>query len=570
MGIDCTPEERAILDNWPVVTGEDIEKMNDLFRHYIFFEKVKGDKITIPGVKFYASCCGHEETICRERRTEYPWQSNLLDACSHNELFTCPWCGRQVRMKDLSKSGQRKTLCQTELTMLLHGVGDALYADALVLRKDFSGKAGLTAKPEYWASSAYRFTIGDVMQIDYQVWGDGSITHEVGSLHKQKKVMEPFKAGNISFFQYEPYSILNRPALDTHPVFKYCQFFGNWQYKPGGGRGYRFKFHDFVSYMTAYCIYPRQVERFMKAGFSYPVSDLVYKRKKNADAINWAETDARKTLGLSKQELHQFMVIQPPLDCLAVKKYVKKHWGKDWPLSFCMDFDNLWGCDLSSMYVLSFLKRYRIDPEKFLRYLGGQFDECRIELVAYKDFFDTYRDYIEASYELGRCLEHTAVLYPPMLLTAHDEAVNALAKLRHGEPGERAPAGVRARRLKYEFAMDGLEIVFPLTARAIQREGKLLSHCVGGYAARHMKGTLSILFLRKSDAPGVPYVTIEMHGNSLQQIHGFQNDRGSVSPRITHKAFIDTWLAWLKKGSPRDEQGNPIIPKRRTKKEAVA
>ena len=37
MGMHCTPEERAILDAWPVVTAEDIEQMNGLFPHYIFF-----------------------------------------------------------------------------------------------------------------------------------------------------------------------------------------------------------------------------------------------------------------------------------------------------------------------------------------------------------------------------------------------------------------------------------------------------------------------------------------------------------------------------------------------------
>ena len=31
-----TVQEQAILDNWPVVTADDIELMNDEFPHYIF------------------------------------------------------------------------------------------------------------------------------------------------------------------------------------------------------------------------------------------------------------------------------------------------------------------------------------------------------------------------------------------------------------------------------------------------------------------------------------------------------------------------------------------------------
>ena len=66
------------------------------------------------------------------------------------------------------------------------------------------------------------------------------------------------------------------------------------------------------------------------------------------------------------------------------------------------------------------------------------------------------------------------------------------------KPG-RAPASATARRLKYEFELDGLRIVFPMTAAAIRREGKLLRHCVGGYADRHMKGVVTILFLRSEE-----------------------------------------------------------------------
>ena len=63
-------------------------------------------------------------------------------------------------------------------------------------------------------------------------------------------------------------------------------------------------------------------------------------------------------------------------------------------------------------------------------------------------------------------------------------------------------------------------------------------------------------------APHQPYVTIEMHGNNIAQIHGKNNDIGGVSPRVTHKKFLDTWLEWLEDGSKRDADGKPILPKK--------
>ena len=93
---------------------------------------------------------------------------------------------------------------------------------------------------------------------------------------------------------------------------------------------------------------------------------------------------------------------------------------------------------------------------------------------------------------------------------------------------------------------------------------------MGDYADRHLNGTLTILFLRRSDRPEMPYVTIEMDGNQLRQIHGYKNETkpcadnpGRVSPRVRHKDFLDTWLRWLRSGSKRNADGTPKLPKRK-------
>ena len=35
-----TERERELLNNWPTVTEQDLERMNDLFSHYLFFRRV--------------------------------------------------------------------------------------------------------------------------------------------------------------------------------------------------------------------------------------------------------------------------------------------------------------------------------------------------------------------------------------------------------------------------------------------------------------------------------------------------------------------------------------------------
>ena len=558
-----TEHEREILNGWPAVTQEDLVRMNDLFQHYLFFRRV--NTLGLVTIDLRASCCGHQEIRPVLPRTQTPEHRELLDHLKHKEPWTCPWCGRSVRVMDLSRAGKRKALAQRELTVLLHARGDALYADALVLRKDYEDDASLTAPPTAWCSSGYRFVNGEVMQSDHQVFEEKPvITYERDKLGRRKLVQEPFKLGSISFYQHESYSILNREALEGHSFFRYCGYFHHWQARPGGAKGYAFRFHDFISYLTAYAIYPRQVEMLVKSGLYQPLADLIVDRKKNAAAMCWEEPDPRKSFGLNKGELSWLMAVQPPLEVLAVQNYVRQHWGKTWDLAFCYDFFNLWGVHQAPMEVLRFLKKYHLDPDRFLRYLDGVFVQNE---EYYATLFEVYRDYLEAAYTLGYCMEHSRVLWPEQLYTAHDRLTAELAARYTELKSKKVAMDGKSRKAKYEFELDGLRIIFPLTAQAIQREGKALDHCVGGYAQRHIRGVLTILFLRRSQAPGVPYVTIEMDGNRIQQIHGYRNEvgTGAQNPREVHKEFLDTWLRGLRAGSKRNEDGTPKLPKVRKK-----
>lgn len=279
--MNYTEREREILNNWPTVTEQDLVRMNNLFQHYLFFRRV--NTMGLVTIDLRTSCCGYRETRAELPRTESPEHRKLLDHLKHKESWTCPWCGRDVTVINLSKAGKRKSLSHTEWTVLLHTRGDALYADALVLYKGYEDDETLTARPTGWCSSGYRFSRGEVMQADYQVTyrdNEPFITYERDKLGRKKLVQEPFKNGSICWYSHESYSILNREVLDGHPFFRYCGFFRHWQYRPGGARGYAFRFHDFVSYLTAYSIYPRQMEMLVKGGLYRPIADLIFERKK--------------------------------------------------------------------------------------------------------------------------------------------------------------------------------------------------------------------------------------------------------------------------------------------------
>lgn len=100
---------------------------------------------------------------------------------------------------------------------------------------------------------------------------------------------------------------------------------------------------------------------------------------------------------------------------------------------------------------------------------------------------------------------------------------------------------------RYAFSNGEYQIVIPKGVNDIIEEGKILSHCVGGYAERHMKGKTTILFMRKCNAPAERLVTIEVKGNRICQNYGFHDRK--VSP--AEQKFINTWIEWVRAGSHR-------------------
>ena len=200
-----------------------------------------------------------------------------------------------------------------------------------------------------------------------------------------------------------------------------------------------------------------------------------------------------------------------------------------------------------------------------------------------------WKDYLTAAQALGYQLHHENVLMPRPLGPAHDSATdrhrNVLERERRErlerqreevrqqeEDFEKKKAAYPERKptleKKYAFELDGYVIRVPADGDEILAEGRKLQHCVGGYADRHLAGRTTILFMRKAAHPDEPWLTIEMDGNKLRQIHGYRNEglytskgRFAPDPREVYKDFIDTWLDWLKKGSQRDEDGRPKLPK---------
>ena len=172
-------------------------------------------------------------------------------------------------------------------------------------------------------------------------------------------------------------------------------------------------------------------------------------------------------------------------------------------------------------------------------------------------------------------LENPIFLLPRDLDRKHDETTAAWAAMQDLAKDKEYRKRLRKLTRRYSYT-DGTYLVRPPVSGAeIKREGQMLHHCVGGYADRHLSGATTILFLRRRDRPGKPLVTIEMRGNAIVQIHGWDDERTPcpdnperTSCRELYGIFLEEWTGWLAAGSRRDKRGRPIPPRKIGKESA--
>ena len=566
----------------PPLNQVERDAINDLFPAYIF-RRSHTDEI-------WTTCCHKHMTVAdRDMMVTTPernflavmWEPHQREAKNRwqdapQPTVQCPLCGKMVIVKELRYTGRRENLSSWRRAVVLRWYRGALWAKAYDCGKHYSDGYSLTGEPECKLIGVYRFKPG-LAEATTRYYYSGnypfnSIERQDGPLTKGRwNIPGPFHA-NIEYGV--GYSVIGLDEVQKSP-FRYCM-----------AEEAEHKFTKFLHFLTACCFYPRQIEMLMKAGMSDVVRDFVERGVKHAAAINWDEPNPAKAFKLSRQDLKIFLDTSRDIRIVELHKKLKGHV----PLAECAGWITN-GVNIPRTFKAA--KKWNIPPEKLMRYLDGNVGCARYGGMGSLDAALRYwEDYLTAAEAMNYPLHHENVLLPKKLGKAHDEATaqhrermererqaaqmeRDRQKIAEQRERDRLMAATYAERKakldkKYSFAMDGYIIRVPESGEEILDEGRKLQHCVGGYADRHISGAVTILFMREAKKPGVPWLTIEMSGNKLIQIHGFKNEgehtlkgRFAPDPREVYREFLDTWLDWLEKGSRRDKDGNPKLPRKK-------
>ena len=559
-------ETEAFLKAQPKLRERDVREMNGLFPSFLFRRKKTGE--------VWASCCRRHETLPKDhpiwteehvRAPKNGWDTK--QAKKHDQT-PCPFCGRKGTVKELRYTGRRENLTAWRRVLLLRWERDKLWASAATLEKRYAGME-LTAPPKLSPEAVYRFGKKE-LDVSYHSWYSGfhDLQRYVYAEFGKKTADEPF---NWNAQEGSSYAVLGMDALEKSPV-RYCR-----------GEEFCRNYDQFVKFLHVAFAYPRQTEMLMKAGMADVVWDLAKRGVKHAAVLDWRETEPRRAWKVPTQALKDFLAQTKegsrPIGMLELWKKLNREsrvsmeeTAEAWPL-------------LERTEVRQAAAKWGVGLWRLWKYLDGQ-NHCHVSAM-----FQAWKDYVDLGEKQGLALHRCSVLLPANLGEAHDAAVERRnrewAELRAREEAERKKERARERQIlsnygkyreklekKYGWAADGYLILVPQTKEEIEAEGRALKHCVAGYADRHMRGSTVILFMRKEKHPDKPWLTIEMQGEKLKQIHGYMNEglytaKGRIAPdpREVYREFLDTWLAWIAAGSRRKKDGTPIVPK--TEREKV-
>lgn len=192
--------------------------------------------------------------------------------------------------------------------------------------------------------------------------------------------------------------------------------------------------------------------------------------------------------------------------------------------------------------------------EKYLHYKQFKRLPKEINLTKFQKYviktklsFSYYMDYIQMLLELELQLNDDSIVFPDDLVSAHDNAVDTINKIKKDLEEEEYKQR-KMKLLKMEKEIDEFVFLVPKDLQEIVNEGNVLHHCVGSnyYLDQHSKGQTTILFIRKKNELNKPYFTMEYQNRKVVQTQGKYN-REAIPSSV--KKAISKWKKEIEKVS---------------------
>lgn len=343
-----------------------------------------------------------------------------------------------------------------------------------------------------------------------QHWREGFEFH--AHENKWHKIWHPLKSENEPNFSSgelypdNSYTIIGQEEVEK-TFLKYAEKCAGQSIHPA--------FKDYyIKYLCEFAAHPN-IEYLIKSGFGYIISQKLAYGTIDRIRINYRSNDVKKMLKLNKTEMN----LLKDRDCATLSAYYALR-----RIDSSMDENTRFQAARkysSNFYRLnSVIRKTGLSLKRVLNYadkIGGYYA------------IGDWDDYLDQCIKLKYDMTDTLITKPKGLYEAH-ERLTKIIKIKADELAQQELEERNKKLAKMEYIDEerGLQIIIPKSVQEIIDEGKRLDHCVGGYADRHAKGKLTILFLRKADKPDVPYYTMEVSNEGrIVQCRGYKNNNAN-------------------------------------------
>lgn len=539
----------TILRHAPELTPDDEAKINkDCFLPYLFFRDDRKAQCR----EFVCTSCGEVflEEFTKRIMTQGDYDRILN---KHNEFADCPKCGRKVQLKEMYRAKDCKSLTEWRRFVAVKPVGaNTVYLLCGYAVKNYTGR-NYNTKPKYDISAVYYLTPGYVrvftQKYDYKI--------QDWKFYEPKSIVEPFLRTfeyNISSWDKRGYSFIGFDRLQSTflkyaPINLFDKAYEQWWYSTH----YRNSYGEspdvkFLAYSALYS----NIERLLKLGLGDFVCSLINGRPMKR-SINWDAPTVQAMFKMRRDEFQNFQKAYygfADFEIYQILRSIKSDIQYGTVKAICERYHYE-----AAKRIAKVVKARKLNLTKTLHYLEKKTKEekgprKRPEQKDYETTALWWTDYLDFAKSLKYDLSRGDVLYPKRLKEAHDNASAAVTVQKNKLAFEKYKARYENLKKKYEWSDGTYKILIPKGINDIVEEGKVLSHCVGGYAERHVNGKTTILFMRLANDPEKRLVTIEVKGDTICQNYGYKDRRVTEK----EKEFIEKWIAWVRAGSRRPKK----------------
>lgn len=259
--------------------------------------------------------------------------------------------------------------------------------------------------------------------------------------------------------------------------------------------------------LLRYCVLEtknKSMEILRKSGFK----NLIYERVREAhsqQAVNWRGKTLQKILRLPMNHIRKIREFDLSLYELQIFQMLTDKEKKEVTRNELAEFSKMFKSAITDIQNIAPLL-------KFLRYWENQ----GLNALAAGD----YLDYINGCKKIGFDINKKDVLFPKDFKKAHDEVIEQVESVTNAQ----LDLAIKAATFEFGIENETLTCHMARSQSGLNKESRVLNHCVRTYGDKIIRGKSLIFFIRKKEEPGQPYYTLELDpAGNFVQCRGLRN-----------------------------------------------